>query len=94
MNRSCVRYGLGVAVSLCLLTFSAMNASADEAPPPKAARASKRPPPDPNKAKLGDRCKTSSDCDHSHENVECVEKGDHKECQQVPSKRPLVPVVT
>lgn len=76
--------------------MSLSPARADEAPPKPSRSASqaKRPPPDPNKAQVGDRCKTSSDCDHSSENIDCVPVGDHKECARVPSKRPLVPVVT
>jgi len=93
MFRLCLRAGFVACVTLCTMSLSPSLARADEAPPPKASHA-KRPPPDPNKAKLGERCKTSADCDHSRENVECVDKGDHKECQQLPSKRPLVPVVT
>ncbi len=77
-------------------TLSLSRARADEAPPPPARSSSqaKRPPPNPNKAKVGERCKTSSDCDHSSANIDCVPVGDHKECARVPSKGPLVPVVT
>ncbi len=80
----------------CGSTMSLSRAHADAAPEPPSRKPSraKRPAPDPNKAQVGDRCKTSTDCDHSSENIDCVPVGDHKECARVPSKRPLVPVVT
>ena len=57
----------------CGSSMRLSSARADEAPPKPSRSASqaKRPPPDPNKAQVGDRCKTSSDCDHSSENIDC-----------------------
>lgn len=45
----------------------------------------KQPPPDPNRKKAGEACKSSDECQRHHS---CEKVGDQTRCQAPPSKLP------
>lgn len=51
----------------------------------KDAEAVKQPPPDPNRKKAGEPCKSSDECQRHHS---CEKVGDQTRCQAPPSKLP------
>ncbi len=49
------------------------------------AEAVKQPPPDPNRKRAGEPCKSSDECQRHHS---CEKVGDQTRCQAPPSKLP------